>query len=71
MYSEYNFFLITEANIMTYNYYIGLELLGSFQGLLRGVKAASVSFRLYFSALGMPDSGSSPISHPLSGSWLL
>ena len=56
---------------MTYNYYIGLELLGSFQGLLRGVKAASVSFRLYFSALGMPDSGSSPISHPLSGSWLL
>lgn len=52
---------------MTYNYYMGLELLGHFQVLLCGLKAASVPFRLYFSALSVPASHSSPISRSLSG----
>lgn len=42
---------------MAYHYYMGLELPVSFQALLGGVKTASVSSRLYFSALGVPDSG--------------
>lgn len=70
-YSKYNLFLITEAIIMTYNYYMGLELLGHFQGLLCGVKAASVSFRLYFSAFSVLDSGRTPISRSLFGLQLL
>ena len=36
-YTEYNLFLIPEVIVMDYNYKMGLELPGSFWGLLSGV----------------------------------